>query len=372
MSLIYYVGETPVFEQEASEKLYSGELSKFDNAVKNGTSFEINVENGILKSDDSSFQSFEPIGIGKPLSIEILNVYSGDAPERFLGKKDLLVVSGVKSVATYDAAPKAINQIIEKLNDKKHYKPSAFNNGSSIVYYTPALDMGTVLCSFELVADSFNEEIFESVSGLLSKAGGIPVFAPATGVLLAGSVLANMASKLGKAIFESKPFFKGDFNIILDSPGQILTKANHIAIIDSNHTNEFINYIPKTVTIGNVSEIKLVNKLNDKPYSGDAPYVLISVDGRKRDDLKAFAPTLASASIIEKFYGADTGTQSIEVIKDAMELYNDYSYYKKAIKQKEKIEKLDSSSKEYKDGETLLGAYLENIDSELFKTSLNS
>ena len=41
--------------------------------------------------------------------------------------------------------------------------------------------------------------------------------------------------------------------------------------------------------------------------------------------MKAFAPTLASAAIIEKFYGVDNGSQSIEVIKDAMELYNAYN-----------------------------------------------
>jgi hypothetical protein len=370
MSLIYYVNETPIFEEEAKEKLYSGKLEKLDQALKRGVDFELQVENGSINSTDEYFKNFEPIGLGKPMSIEILTYYTGDAPKKFLGKKDLLLVSGVKSLTTHDAAPKAINQIVKKIDDYTHYEPAAFNQGSPIVYYTPALDMGTVLCSFELIADTFNESVFESVSSLLSKAGGIPVFAPASGILLAGSVISSMVANLGKAVFESKPFFKGNIDIRLDSPGQLITKSKHVGVIDPRHVKEFNDYVPKRVSDSSGSQIKLVHKNSNKEYNGDAPYVLLSINGANKDEeYKGFSPSLATASILEKFYGTESGSQTIEVLQDAMELYNDYSFYKKAKKQKERISSLNQNSNEYKNGKLLLDAYLKNIANPIFKNS---
>lgn len=370
MATIYYVNDIPVFEDEIKEKLYSGELFQFDKAIQSGSEMNLNFENGLINSNELNYIDFTPIGIGKPLSIEILTIYSGDAPGRFLGKKDMLVTTGVKSIGTYESAPKAINQIVRKVTDNQYYEPSAFNQGSPIVYYTPALDMNTILCSFHLVADTFNENIFENVSNLLAKAGGIPVFAPASSILLAGSTLTSIASKLGKAIFETKPFFKGDFNIRLDTPGQIPTRAKYVLITDNKFEKEFINYKPTNVTIGDFNQIRLTNKTTNKEYSGDAPYILVSLDGREREDLKNFKPTHASAAIIEQFYGTDTSSQSIEVVQDALMLYNDYHYFEKAKKQKLKLENLTEGTVAYKNAKLLYDTYSKNINSDIFTSNI--
>ncbi|CAL2083354.1 hypothetical protein [Tenacibaculum sp. 190524A02b] len=370
MATIYYLNDVPVFEDEAKEKLYSGELSSLDKAVRSGGEMSLQFENGSINANELSPIDFTPIGIGKPLSIEILTVYSGDAPGRFLGKKDMLVTTGVKSVGTYESAPKAINQIVKKVEDNNYYEPSAFNEGSPIVYYTPALDMNTILCSFHLVADTFNESIFESVSNLLAKAGGIPVFAPAASILLAGSTLTSIVSKLGKAIFETKPFFRGDFTIRLDTPGQLPTKARYVLITDKKFEKEFINYRPKSVQVGDSTQVRVVHKTTQKAYEGDAPYVLISLDGREREDLKNFKPTHASAAIIEQFYGTDANSQSVEVVQDALMLYNDYHYFEKAQKQKEKLENLEEGSDAYKSVKLLYDAYVKNINSDIFTENI--
>jgi hypothetical protein len=367
MALIYYMGDTPVFEEEAKQKQFSGEMEAFNNALLNGSSYNLNVDHGQIMAQEFDRPDFKPIEIGKPLSVEILTVYSGDSPNRFLGKKDLLVTSGVKSIITHNEAPKAINQIVKKIEDNTHYVPSAYNVGCPVVYYTPALDMGTILCSFSLVADTFNEDTFENISGLLSKAGGIPIFAPASTVLLAGSLISGMIGKLGKAIFESKPFFRGDLNIRLETPGHIITKSRHIAIIEPSQIQEFNDFVPREVQFGGNSQIRLVHNTNGESYDGDAPYILVSLDGRERNDLKSFSPTLASAAMLEKFYGTESQGQTIEVIQEAMELYSDLKYREKASNLKEKLSGMDGNSEEFKNSQKLLGAYLKNIQNDLLK-----
>ncbi|XLS29871.1 hypothetical protein ACJD0Z_03375 [Flavobacteriaceae bacterium M23B6Z8] len=368
MALIYYMGGTPIFEEEAKQKQYSGDFHVFNKALSEGSNYDLKVRHGVLSTKDFDKPEFKKIGIGKPLSIEILTIYSGDAPNRFLGKKDLLVTSGVKSIITYEEAPKAVNQIFKKINDNTYYEPSASNIGCPLVYYTPALDMGTILCSFSLVADTFNEETFDKISSLLTKAGGIPVFAPTSTILLAGSIISGMISKLGKALFESKPFFKGDIDIRLDTPDHPITKSDHIAIIDSRHEDEFENYTPKSIKVGGNTQIRLVNIITNKFYDGNAPYILVSIDGREKDEFKSFNPTIASASILEKFYGTDFQGQTIEVIQEAMGLYNDLEYRKKATSLEKKLETItDKSSEEYTKMKALLDAYQKNIENDLLK-----
>lgn len=371
MALIYYLNDVAVFEEEVLEKQHSGELERLDSELSgnpDGTVYSF--ESGDVNPLDLVTPDFEPIGIGKPLSIEILTVYSGDAPERWLGKKDLLVTSGVKAIGTYNSAPKAVNQIVKRVEDNRNYDPGAFNEGSTVVYYTPALDLNTILCSFQLVADTFKESTFEKISGLLAKAGVLPVFAPAASVLLIGSNVSSMVSSLGKALFESKPYFNGELPIRLDTPGRIIEKSRYIAIIDEKNRKEFINYAPKWITIGEIQRIRLVSKIDGSEYDGDAPYILISLDGRQRDELKEFKSTIASAAMIEKFYGTQDSSQSIDVIKDAMILYNDAKYFEKHKNQLLKLNELEEGTKEYEKAKLLLETYKKNIESSLFKENL--
>src|ERR1700691_6037168 len=52
---------------------------------------------------------FVPIGLGKPLTVQIRHIYTGDKAEGFWGSKDMLVTSAMRSISTYDAAPRAVN-----------------------------------------------------------------------------------------------------------------------------------------------------------------------------------------------------------------------------------------------------------------------
>ena len=55
---------------------------------------------------------FEDVGQYMPLLIEIRHVYTGEHPKNWLGPlspNDMLVTSAVRSLATFNARPKAIN-----------------------------------------------------------------------------------------------------------------------------------------------------------------------------------------------------------------------------------------------------------------------
>ena len=320
---------------------------------------------------------FEPIGIGKPIGIEILTVYTGDAPSTaiFGGKPDLLVTSAVKSVQTFDAAPRAINQIVQKINDNAYIVPSAVKEGAPIVYYSSSLVNTTTLCTFELVAETFQKKIFERISGLFSVAAGLPIFAPASAYLLAGSFLIKILADIGKALVESNPFLSADMNLKFDTPGFEASIARRAYLYNERDRGEFANYIAvvKNIDSGGKQMAVLVHKDSGKEYKGNAPYIIVNIDGRERPELKDFTSKLASAALLERFYGTtDVAGKVVEAIDSAMKLYNDFTFQKKAEEIKKTLKSYSIDSDMYKKAKELFDAYNKNISNDLFKISLEN
>lgn len=375
MAIIYYFGSIPVEREEALERLALGQLTAFDPLVSTKSN-KVNFNEGTVDSfeilDNSSLDlpEFQPIGINKPLSIEILCAYSGNAPKTlFGGKKDMLIVSAVKAYNTFDAKPRAINMVKKKAENFKILNFSAIEDGSPIVYYSGAQDINTLFFTFEMVADTFSKETFDLISNLFSTAAGLPIFAPKAPFLLAGSLISGVVGKLGNTFLESKPFLIEDDSIRFDTAGLEISKAKQLVICNEKDKSELKQFKPGLYENG-TGEKKpcLINRVNNQPYKGNAPYILVNIDGRNRPELENFAPKIATASILEKYYGAaDRGSQTTEIIETALTLYSDLNFQNKGKKLENEIRKMTEGSPEFIKANELLEAYKKNINFDQFK-----
>ncbi|NJK83597.1 MAG: hypothetical protein HC912_07025 [Saprospiraceae bacterium] len=288
----------------------------------------------------------------------------------------MLVVSGVKSVQTYGNSPKAINQLVEKITDHQYLQPGAFTQGSPIAYYTKALDISTIFTSFELVAENFSKDIFDLIGRLFSTAGSLPIFAPINGYLLVGGMLIKMAGKLSSSLFENYPFLKEDIPFRFDTPEQPIANAKQMVICNDRDKAKLIGFRPGLVDDGNNNKRPaLVDKSTFKEYRGDAPYVILSIDGRERKVLEDFTPKMAAAAMIEKFYSSSLEVQEISILEDAMVLYNDQFYFDKAknLITSTNVEQTGVFDLEdFKKAAQLYQAYEQNIQHEVFLNALKS
>ena len=374
MSGAFIIGGRLVSPEELDEKFALGEIDLFRAETALGHRAEIRLMAGTVSSTELAAETkrtgFAPIGIGKPLTIEILTIYTGDAPGGGFLRSDpsLLVTSGTKDLQNTKHAPRAINQLIKKIVDKQYIEPTAFAEGSPVVYHSPAMVNITTLTSYELVVDSFDHKLFGSVSSLFDKAGGLPIFAPASAYLLAGSVLMKIFAKLGKALLESDPFLRSAFNIRFDTPVLEVTQAQHFVLYNDQHEGHFEGYKAKPVkrTSGQ-EQMRLVAESTGEEYHGSAPYIIASLNGNPRHDLKEFAPKQASAELLEDFYKTKISANTVEVLGTALELYNDFSFRQKAEDLAAQLSGLPPDSKEQAEVKKLLKAYNDNIRNDLFK-----
>ncbi len=291
----------------------TGELS-FTNMLANGTT-----------ASDAPVP-FSPIGPGKPLTIIISEVYTGKYPDKgFLKlKKDLLVTSAVKSIASFDAKPRAINFLKDNVKpNSRILRPGATEQGTPVVFYSPALMENSLTMDLSVVFDQFPKEAFNTVGKAFESAAGIPIFITASVYLLAAGAISKLVGQAGEALFDGKPCFSASEPLNIYWPGTLPLQPGYAVITDGNTDNiseDFrMNYQLN-------SKGQLVNK-NGKQYSGDIPYIVVSIDGTEHAELAEFSPTAASTAVLSRFYGVKDGqSQPIDMLVDAVKVYNDVRF----------------------------------------------
>jgi hypothetical protein len=107
---------------------------------------------------------------------------------------------------------------------------------------------------------------------------------------------------------------------------------------------------------------------SSQPYTGDEPYIVLSLDGKQRDEFSTFTPTAASAAVMEKFFNLKDGTETaIDTLVSAVQLYNDSKYRSQADSVKQKLDAAAAGSDEAKALQERYNPLLANIQNDALK-----
>jgi hypothetical protein len=307
----------------------------------------------------------EPIGLGRPLTVQVRHVYSGDQAHGFWGDNDMLVASAMKSVAAYDGAPRAVNFLVRKAKQNRNFRAvDATDKGTPLVCYSAALAQSSSVLTVEVMFDGFPDEMFAAVGQAFSAAAGLPVFAPASGYLAAAGIVTKLLGNLGKALTNGTPALKRTEEITFVTPGSIAAEAGFRLLLSDNAPSTLLDHYALS------AEGALVKKRDGKTlYDGPETYAVISLDGRENDDYKGFTPAAASAALLDKFYNINEGSsRPIALLQQALSLYSDMVFRDKATAAATKLGKLtDKDSKQYRDLQAQVEAYIANISAEVLK-----
>jgi hypothetical protein len=375
MAVYYAIGQALVSHDELRVRAASGDLPTFFKQARAGASkaridfLHGTATGGALRGMRAPRSRAPikpvPIGLGLPLTVQIRHVYTGDQAHGFWGDKDMLVASAMKSIATYDGAPRAVNFLVQKAKQNRNFRAvDATDKGTPLICYSPSLAQSSSVVTVEVVFDSFPTEAFAAVAQAFSAAAGLPVFAPAGGYLAAAGIVTKLAGNIGKTLSNGTPALKRTEEITFVTPGSNTAEAGFCLLIaDSVRTSVLNDY-----TLSDVGA--LVRKDDSKTlYDGGETYVVISLDGRENDDFKSFAPTAASAALLDRFYNiGDGASQPLGQLQAALTLYNDMTYRDKALNAAAKLAKVaDRTSRAYLDLKAQYDGYVGNITHEVLK-----
>jgi hypothetical protein len=167
----------------------------------------------------------------------------------------------------------------------------------------------------------------------------------------------KLAGGLGDALFDGKPAFSITNSINFDVPGGTLARADF----------RVLSHEPLLDTGWKYNDDRGLVDSTGKVYDGDEPYIVISLDGKKRDNLKDFAPTVASAAILQKFFNMrDRAAASIDTLVDGIKLASDMKYRDQAVALKSRIDALPAGDEKAR-LQAQYDALLENIGNPVLK-----
>ena len=126
--------------------------------IEQSVSFDV----GTVAAGDA-VRPFANIEFGKPLNILIRRVYTGRFPEKkiFGSRKPMLITSAIKDISTTSAAAQAINVLKQSVTPRSVFSgPSAREEGTSLLYYSPAVASSLITVSIQMMFDDFDDELF--------------------------------------------------------------------------------------------------------------------------------------------------------------------------------------------------------------------
>ena len=340
MGMFYAYGGALIDEDEIQAKTESGHFANFTkqrssdpgNAVIDFSTGRMTAENvrGTMVSPFpiATTIPFEPIGLCRPLTIEIRHVYTGRFPRThfFQRSADMLVTSAIKSSPVVNEAATALNFLRRNVEPHSGFStPHADELGTPVVFYSPSLTQRTSNVTVKFDFNEFPSDEFDQVADALTMAAGMPLFASAALHMYGVSILTRLVGRLGEKLFDEPPTFKSSQLITFSRPGSTIPVANYALMMQDDDEER---RILKTHVI---RDGRLVHADTDQPYQGDVPYVVISLDGRRNDDLRDFVATSAASVMLEGVLkGPKQSLQQVTELEEAVRIYHDYRLRRRA------------------------------------------
>jgi hypothetical protein len=380
MRMLYSLGSALVTREELVGAVQDEAIQKFHEALGNQRATarlafaggEVTAKHaGMAPVAGGAIPGLAEVGIGKPLSIEIREIYTGRYPRglSLFGSptSGMLVTTAMKGVETFSGAARAVNFLTRKVGRKTRLRDvDATTAGTPVVYYSPALTHINSVLTLDMAFDEFPKEAFDVIATAASTAAGIPAFASAGPYLVVASTIVNLAGKIGEAGFDSSPDFTETVALALDRPGNPALTADYRLCMGDEGLRE----------IGSDYEVNakgtLVRKSDGAAYEGDAPYIVLSIDGHQYDERKAFAPTAATADMVKTFFGSKPlFSTSIETAVEGMKLYSDWQFRDRALALDKQL-KAETDTAKQDELRALRDAAVKNIGKDELKPTFGS
>jgi hypothetical protein len=314
----------------------------------------------------STTKPYQGIGVGKPLTIVIETIYLGDYPDAmpwvpWVDTGDVLVTSAHKAFETFDAAPRAIHLLQKDAKRRASLKAKAAEEGSQLVYYSPAVTELGILFSVELSVDrDFDKEIGNALAKAVTAAGALPVFAPAAPYLVGAGVAIPIALNAVNMLARPNTFFGQHVELNFERPGVELAQPGALVLYPGSDDRAFDGYKLEGLVLRNGK---------GAPYRGKLPYVVISLDGTENKNFDGWSARAASAALLDRFFSSgELLSSALEIVNESLVFYNDMKYRDMAAEALKKSK--TSKGAEKKRQKELYDAYTKNIKTEAIRKTV--
>lgn len=302
---------------------------------------------------------FEPVGQGKPITIDIRKVYSGKVGSKSLfdGTGDIAVASGVKNWGAFKASARGLNWVAKRTGRQTLLEsPSALTDGTTVIAAQKAVVTRQLSVTLELAAAEREGGIFDTLGAAFQQAAGIPLFMPQAGFLLAAGQLVPAVGNLLKALTGGRSSWDETAELSFGMPGVPNADAGFRIVAAVNAGLDDLRFDHRRGLI----------KADGNPYDGDEPYVVLAIDGRFDPELSSFTPAVAGADLTRRFFNAQSGLSGvIDELLDLSEIVSDVKFRDQALALQKQMAGMSDTDKA--EAQKRLEALVKNIANDALK-----
>ena len=285
---------------------------------------------------------YEPVGVGKPLCVEILHWAFGDV-EDWWGNSEILSASWSKLGRGAKPGPRLVHFIREGIN-KFDYADQlgAAGYGHRLVFYTPAYDGRELRLTLQCVElDKAVKKNIDAIGQALVNLGNLPVFAAQLPFVAALPNALELGRKIYNLFNRNDKILAEPLDLRLDDPDfNRLTSGRYVVVEGSHLPRIFMeNYtLPREGPLRN----RLVTTQDGTlaEVSGMvSPYVVLRVNGEKVSDYEEFEIESAAQEMIEAVLNGDTNLtdEAAELISVAAKSAKEYGTVKQIMARKREM-----------------------------------
>jgi hypothetical protein len=246
-------------------------------------------DNGVLSEPEkahSPAQDYEPVGIGKPLCVEILHVAFGDVRD-LRGKAEVLVSSWAKLGGTGSPGPRVINVMRTGVDEFEHLSSfGAAEYGNPLSYYAPSYKGERLRLSIELLEiDKLRPEGVRTLGNALGKLARLAVFAPQLAYMTLAPDVLKLGRKLYNLLNRNDQVLLEHLDLAFDEPDlKVLTSGRFVII----HSNQRASTILRDFRLSSGSELVTETGTLAEETGMKSPYVVIRINAEEKPEYRDF------------------------------------------------------------------------------------
>ncbi len=264
-------------------------------------------------SDD---QRYEPVGIGKALSVEIAHIAFGNIRDRW-GKAEALVSSWARTGETAKPGPRVINAMRNNISVFEHLSNfGAAQYGHPLLYYSPSYDGKTLRLSVELLEiDKIGKDNIKKLGNGLRSLSRLAIFAPQLAYLALAPDVTEIARKLYNIINKNDLVLLEHIDLSFDMPDSNVLTSGRFVLVEGNHSSSFTKEFKLSF------DNKLVTQAGapaEQAGLTDA-YVVLRINAKERDEYKGFEIDSATQQVLQQFLNQGVTEEIAEVLTESVD-----------------------------------------------------
>ena len=298
----------------------------------------------------SADERYESVGIGKPLSVEILHLAFGNVRD-WWGKSEILVSSWAKTGGTAKPAPRVINLMRKNISEFDHLSDlGAAEYGHQLVFHTPAYKGEILRFSLEfLEIDKLKPDEIESLGNGLKSLSRLAIFAPQLAYLSLAPEVLELGEKLYNTINRNDLVLLEHLDLSLNIPDSKVLTSGRFVLVNGNHSSNLVEKF----------KLDFDNKLktNDGILAENAgmkdAYIVICINAAEREEYKEFEYDSETQQILQAFLNQGLTQNIADILSDSVKAAIQFDSVKEVLKLKKDQDREDDNAKKQKIGKDI-------------------